>query len=497
MESNHSSNHRSSQFDISSLTEIPPNASVSSQHDFRASDEYSNINFVSMANLHNDQGLACVSPIPVHPEWPNKEHPNDTRDVSIPPQTHLPDDHIKHDRSNDLPSQSQSTKFACQQVTHHKPWKERGSQASAGRNPLISPFSSQAPHDGGLPQPVQLEIPALELVNMSSNRSCQWSASFDSGFQELHTDTQHLQSDTSGPVRRLQVLQHITTCSGAVPSATLDADVQLLGLATDSTDDVIPPGNFDDSTALDLTQVSTSLCSAPLGPHDSSHVQITTESCLQFPAQSGADNSCFSGMFFAEAHHCLHHLTTWSGAVPSDNHVISDSTMDYDNDIYLLFDLRQTATFHQHLSPCHTDIFAPFVACDGTERIPFNHKRHSASFLGLVHRFMLAQHRHSSYYRPFHTGRTQHSFVPVLHLLVGLLALPKIIVAYHLFSYCSMLRGSLKTKSTLRSTRGHISILVLSSLLIMAAEGTHSTMHNVSVHSIIQHRVGLYPMTTV
>ena len=46
------------------------------------------------------------------------------------------------------------------------------------------------------------------------------------------------------------------------------------------------------------------------------------------------------------------HLTTLSGAVPSDNHFIFGNSRDYDNNIHLLFDIHHTAAFPQSRVQC-------------------------------------------------------------------------------------------------------------------------------------------------
>ena len=78
-----------------------------------------------------------------------------------------------------------------------------------------------------------------------------------------------------------------------------------------------------------------------------SYVQHTTATFLQFHVHLGDGNRCFSDTLQYAKHPCPQHLTTLSGAVPSDNHMIRSRVMDYDDDVYLLFDISRTkAAFH-------------------------------------------------------------------------------------------------------------------------------------------------------
>ena len=135
--------------------------------------------------------------------------------------------------------------------------------------------------------------------------------------------------------QNLLLPQHITTCSGAVPSINHYADLRPPHQDLVLSDGVLDLNKFASTAFQDLIRVLMLLRPALLEPHDSLPARLTLESYLQQGVQQKADECVLSSQFFSEEDHRPQHFTTWSGAVPSYNSSISDKTrfhiQDYDH----------------------------------------------------------------------------------------------------------------------------------------------------------------------
>ena len=126
--------------------------------------------------------------------------------------------------------------------------------------------------------------------------------------------------------QNLQLPQHITTCSGAVPSINHYAVFRLSREDVVFSDGVCDRINCAATAFQDLIRISMPLRSALFEPYDSLPAQHAFESYLQQGVQQKADECVLSSHFVSKEDHRPQHFTTWSGAVPIYNNSISDGT---------------------------------------------------------------------------------------------------------------------------------------------------------------------------
>ena len=152
----------------------------------------------------------------------------------------------------------------------------------------------------------------------------------------------------SDPDQLMSALQYPDDLQGAI--SDFDVSSQFLLVADYNLD-----GYYNDRWLGNDLELGAAFCSAPLGRHDSLHVQITKESCLQHCVRPDADLHGFFRATFSGQGHPLHRFTTSSGAVPNDNYRFSDCFNDSDDDIHILFDLCHTMTTYRYSSIGQTD----------------------------------------------------------------------------------------------------------------------------------------------
>ena len=133
-------------------------------------------------------------------------------------------------------------------------------------------------------------------------------------------------TDRSSLKQNLQLPQHITTCSGAVPSTNHHVVFRLSREDVVFSDGVCDRINCAATAAQDLIRILMPLRSALFEPFDSLPAQLAFESYSQQGVQQKADEFMLSSHFVSEEDHRLQHFTIWSGAVPIYNNSISDGT---------------------------------------------------------------------------------------------------------------------------------------------------------------------------